>query len=70
MGHDTVGGGQQDVPELTRRKKIDNPLLNLVLAHIETRTDYTALIQATSELNNDLVVSVIIDNCELSNVSF
>lgn len=40
MVHDATAGGEDDVPELTRRKQLDNPLLhwtpvNLVQAYLK-----------------------------------
>lgn len=43
--HDTGGGGQDDVAELTRRKKSDNPLLEVAEPDVETGRDDTSLVE-------------------------
>jgi len=69
VGHDPVCSRKDDVSELTRRKKVDNPLLNFVHRNIESRRDYTALVQSSVQFNNNLVRSVIVDDFEFPNVS-
>lgn len=52
--HDTSGGGQDNVAELTSGKELDNPLLELGEADVVAGRDDTGLVEATVELNNDL----------------
>lgn len=67
--HDAVGGGQDDVTETTSWQDVLNPLLNILDTNIESWRDDTALVDAASQLNDDLAGAVVIDNFELSNVS-
>ena len=69
MSQDSVGCGNQNVTELTRRQKIDNPLFDFINRNIETRADHSALIQSTRQINDNLVGPVIINDFEFSNVS-
>jgi hypothetical protein len=43
--HDTGGGGQDDVTELTGGKELDNPLLELREADVVTGRDNTSLVE-------------------------
>lgn len=69
VGHDPVRSTDQNVTELTRRKKIDNPLLEITNLDIKPRANDTALVDAASQFNDNLAGSVIIDNLEFSNVT-
>ena len=69
MGHDPVGGTDENVTKLTGRKKIDNPLLNLIDLDIETGTDNTTFIDASSQFHNNLAGSVVVNDLEFSNVT-
>ena len=69
MGHDPVGSTDEDVTELTRRKKIHNPLLNLIDLDIKTGTDHTTFIDTASQFHNNLARSVIVNDLEFSNVT-
>lgn len=44
--HDTSGGGEDDVAELTRGKKADDPLLEVTKLHVVARADDTGLVEA------------------------
>ena len=69
MGHDPVGRTNENVTKLTRRKKIDNPLLDLIDLDIETGTNDTAFIDTSSQFHHDLARSVIINDLKFSNVT-
>ena len=62
MVHNSVGGGENNVPELTGREEVDDPLLNFIVSDVEPGGDNTALVDPTVELNNDLARSVVIDD--------
>ena len=47
--HDTGGGGENDIAELTGRKELDNPLLELSEADVVAGGDDTALVEAEGE---------------------
>lgn len=67
--HDTAGGGQDNIAELTRGQQVVGPLFNVIDGHIETGRDDAALVQATGEVDNNLAGTVIIDNFEFTNVA-
>ena len=67
--HDTGRGGEDDVTELTRRKELDNPLLDVTELDVVAGRDDTALVDAAVELDDDLAVAVVIDLLELANVA-
>jgi hypothetical protein len=48
--HDTGGGGEDDVTELTRRQELDNPLLEIAELDIVTGGDDTRLVDLQEEL--------------------
>lgn len=48
--HDTGGGGQDDVAELTRGKKLDSPLLEVTELDGVAGVDDTALVETASIL--------------------
>jgi len=68
--HDTSGGGQDDVTELTGWEKTDNPLLKLGEADVVTWHDDTGLVETAVELDNNLAGSVVIDLLEFTKVSY
>jgi hypothetical protein len=61
--HDTSRGGEDNVTELTRRKELDNPLLNLVELDVVAGRDTSALVDTTVELDDDLFD---VSSCSLS----
>lgn len=67
--HDTQRRCQNDVPELTGREQVDDPLLNLAVLDVEARADHAAFVDATNELNHNLTRAVVIHNLELSDVA-
>ena len=67
--HDTGRGSEDDVAELTRGKELDDPLLEVAELDVVARADNTGLVEATSQLNDDLAVAVVIDLLELANVT-
>jgi hypothetical protein len=70
MCHNSVGGRKDNVPELPGWQQVDDPFLNFSILHIETRTNDTALVEAASQLNDNLVRTVVIDNFEFPNISW
>lgn len=49
--HDTSGGGENDVSELTRWQKLDNPLLELTEADVVSWGDDTGLVETIYKLD-------------------
>lgn len=54
MVHDTSRGGKDDETELTRGKKVGNPLFYITDADVEARRDDATLVQSSVELNDNL----------------
>lgn len=69
MRHDTIGRRDENVSKLTRGQQIDDPFFNFVVTDIKARANDTTLVKTTSELNDNLVGTVIIDNFEFTNVT-
>lgn len=67
--HDTGGGGEDDVAELTGREQLDNPLLELGETDVVAGRDDTGLVETAVELDNDLAGSVVVNLLELANVA-
>jgi hypothetical protein len=68
--HDSSGGGKDDVSELTGRKELGDPLLELVKLDVVAGRDTSGLVDASVELDNDLSGTVVVNLLELSNVSW
>lgn len=67
--HDTSRGGEDDIAELTSRKELGDPLLELSQADIVAGRDNTALVETAIELDDDLARAVVVDLFELANVA-
>ena len=67
--HDTGGGGQDNVTELTRGEELDDPLLNIAELDVVAGRDDTGLVDAAVKLDDNLAVAVVIDLLELANVA-
>lgn len=50
MVHDSSGGGQDDVAELTRGQKTDGPLLEVGELDVVAGRDDTSLVETSREL--------------------
>ena len=68
--HDSHRSGQHNMPELTARKEVASPHLNLVHLDIEAGGDATALVQTTVQIHNHLSRTVIINDGDFTNVSY
>lgn len=67
--HNTSGGGQDDVTELTSRQQVSGPLFDLTNLDVETGRDDTTLVKTTVELDNDLTGTMVINFLELTNIT-
>ena len=67
--HDPAGGCQDDESELSAGQQVVGPLLDLIDGHIEPGRDNSALVESSSEIDDDLAGSVVIDNLKLPDVS-
>jgi len=50
----TVGGGEDEVAELSRREDLGSPGLDAADWHVESGGDDTALVESTQKLDDDL----------------
>lgn len=67
--HDASGGGEDDVTELTGRKELDDPLLDVLELDVVAGGDDTGLVDTAKELDDDLAVAVVVDFLELADVA-
>ncbi len=70
MIHDAGRGGEDNETELTRGQEVGDPLLDVLELNVEAGADHAALVDATNEVNNDLAAAVVIDDLELTNVTY
>jgi hypothetical protein len=68
--HDTSGGGQDNVAELTGGKELDDPLLEISETDVVAGADDTGLVETSVELDDDLAGAVVVHLLELANVAF
>ena len=68
--HNSHRSGQHNMSELTARKEVASPHLNLVHLDIEAGRDATTLVQTTIQIHNYLSRTMIIDNSDFTNVSY
>lgn len=68
--HDTSGGGQDNVTELTGGKELDNPLLEIGETDVVAGADDTGLVETSVKLDDDLAGAVVVNLLELANVAF
>jgi len=67
--HDTGGGGQDNVTELTGGKELSSPLLEVTELDGVAGVDDTTLVEAAVKLDDNLAGAVVIDLLELANVA-
>jgi len=67
--HNTGGGCENDVSELTRWQKLDDPLLEICEADVVSWGDDASLVQSAVQLDDNLSGSVVINFLEFSNVA-
>lgn len=70
VGHDTSRGGKDDKTERSGRQEQVDPRLDLVNLDVESRGDNSGLVQSTVKLDDDLTGSVVIDDLEVTDVSY
>lgn len=56
--HDAIGGGENDVSELTRGEELDNPLLHVPKLNIVARADAATLVETAIQRYDDLPVAI------------
>jgi hypothetical protein len=67
--HDAVGGGQNELAELTRGKQIRSQLVDLIQGHVESGRDDTAFVQTAQQIDDNLAGSVVIDDLDIADVT-
>jgi len=67
--HDAGRGREYEVPELTRRKQVCDPLFNVLELDVKTGADDATLVETTYEIDNNLAAAVIVNDFELTNVT-
>jgi len=67
--HNALGGGKDNVAELTGGKEAGDPSLNLAVAKVVAGRDDAALIKPTIKLDNNLTRTVVINVLEVANVT-
>jgi hypothetical protein len=67
--HDTRGGGEYDVSELTRGQEVVDPGFDVLELDVEAGRDDTALVQATDELDDNFSGAMVVDDFEFTNVT-
>lgn len=68
--HDTSRCGQNDVAELTRWQKLDDPLLKITELDIVSWRNDAGLIEPAVELNDNLAIAVVINLLEFTDVTW
>ena len=69
MVHNSEGGGKYQMTEVTRRKNVLHPLLNLSASHVEAWWDDTTLIDSANKLYDNLAWAMVIDKLEITNIT-
>jgi hypothetical protein len=67
--HDTRRCSQDNMTELTRRQKVDDPLLQVRELDVIAWRDDTTLVEAAVKLDDDLAVAMVVNFFELANVA-
>jgi len=67
--HDTGRCGEDDEAELTGRKELDDPFLEVSELNVVSWRDYAGFVEAAVELNNNLAVAMIVDLLELADIT-
>jgi len=67
--HDAGTGCEDDVTELTGRKELDNPLLEISELDVVSWGDDTSLVETTVKLDDNFARSVVVDFLEFANIT-
>lgn len=67
--HDTSGGGQNEVTELTRGEELGGPGLEVTELNGVAGVDNTTLVQTAVELDDDLAGAVVVNLLEFTDVA-
>ena len=67
--HDTLVGGEDDVTELSGREDLGEELLEVLELEVESGRDDTDLVDSSVQVDDDLSVSSVVNDFEVSDVS-
>jgi nitrogen regulatory protein PII len=67
--HDTIGGGQDDLSELSGGEDVVHELLEVLKLEVVAGRDNSALVEAAVEVNNNLSSAGVINDGEVIDVS-
>ena len=67
--HDTGGGGQDEVTELTRGEELGGPGLEVTELNGVAGVDNTTLVQTAVELDDDFAGAVVVNLLEFTDVA-
>ena len=67
--HDSLVSGEDGESELSGRKHLWDDGLELRERDVESRRDYSALVESSVEIDDDLSGSLVINDFEVTNVS-
>jgi hypothetical protein len=70
MVHDAIRCREDERSELTSWQDSRCERLEVIDGDVETWADDAALVQATHQVDDDLAATMVVDNFELTNVSF
>lgn len=68
VGEDALGGGEDEVSELSGGKDVVGPLFEIGKKDVVARRDDSAFVDTANQFDYDLFASVIVDDFELSDV--
>ena len=68
--HDAVGGGQDDLSELSGGENVGDELFEVLKLEVVSGGDDTTLVESSVQFNNDFDCSLVIHNFELIDVSY
>ncbi len=68
--HDAVGGGEDDLSELSGGEDVVDELLEVLELEVVSGGDHAALVESAVELNDNLARALVINNLELIDVTY
>ena len=64
-----LGGGQDQVAELSRREDVGSPALEVVQRNVKARRNDTAFVDSAEQLDDDFARTMIVNDFEFADVS-
>ncbi len=68
--HDAVGGGEDDLSELSGGEDVVDELLEVLELEVVSGGDHAALVESAVKLNDNLARALVINNLELIDVTY